>query len=221
MSGPPYPHPSPAPGSNAIGSFVIGVSPIGDITPFDVWTTMLSQYANSPTLSGLCVNMSQYVDENANFQQFFDTIWNIDTASDLGLDIWGRIIGVSRTLQVAIGRYFGFGEQGGATVGTFGESTFYSGNSLTNNFQLSNPAYRVLLFAKALSNICDGSIKATNQILLNLFPNRGNAFVIDNEDMTMTYAFSFFLTPVEVAIVTQSGALPRPSGVLVGIQQGV
>ena len=31
--------------------------------------------------------------------------------------------------------------------------------------------------------------------------------------MTMTYTFEFALTPVEQAIVEQSGVLPRPTGV--------
>ena len=77
MSGPPYPHPNPAPGSNAIGVFRIGVSPIGDITPFDVWTTMISQYANSETIAALVTNMAQYVDPTANFDEFYDVIWNV------------------------------------------------------------------------------------------------------------------------------------------------
>jgi hypothetical protein len=31
--------------------------------------------------------------------------------------------------------------------------------------------------------------------------------------MTMRYTFEFLLTPYEFAIMTQSGALPRPAGV--------
>jgi hypothetical protein len=35
----------------------------------------------------------------------------------------------------------------------------------------------------------------------------------------MRYVFEFFLTPVEMAIMTQSGALPRPTGVGAAIMQ--
>lgn len=213
-TGPQYP-PPPAFGSNAIGSFAIGISPMGDISPFDVWTTIISQYANSKILTQLILNLDAYIDPIANFNAFFDMIWNIDSAVGAGLDIWGRIIGVSRTLTVAPANYFGF-QQEGPTADTFGPgglSPFYVGATSTNNFNLTDPSYRTLLFAKALANICDGSIPAINQILRNLFPNRGNCYVTDGLDMTMTYTFKFQLSPTEAAIVSASGVLPRSTGV--------
>ena len=63
--------------------------------------------------------------------------------------------------------------------------------------------------------ISDGSIPAINQILLNLFPDRGNAWVTDGQDMTMTYTFGFQPTPVELAIIETSNVLPRTTGVAV------
>ena len=248
-TGPPYPHPNPAPGSNAIGSFQIGVSPIGTINPFDVWTTVISQYANSPILTQLIVNLSKYVDMTENFDNFYDDIWNIDTAQGIGLDIWGRILDVSRTLQVPVGSSFGFEEASGAGIDTFNSAAFYNGAALTANFQLTDPAYRTLLFAKALSNITDSSIPAINQILLNLFPNRGNCYVVEGYPfqglffgfkeqldtqpfgqapfysaqaepaMALTYVFNFNLTAVEFAIIKQSGAIPKPTGVAAFVLQ--
>jgi hypothetical protein len=220
MSGPPYPHPNPIPGSNAIGSFEIGVSPIGTISAFDIWRTVINQYANSPIISRLCTNMGQYLDLTADFDNFFDTVWNVDTAIGYGLDIWGRIVGVNRVLQIPVGgRYLGFEEAGGATVDPFNQSPFFSGQPITSNFALSDDAFRVLIFAKALANISDGSIKAINQLLRNLFAGRGNCYVVDNLDMTMTYMFKFILTPVEAAIVEQTGVLPKPVGVLSNVVQ--
>lgn len=218
MSGPPYPRP-PGPGSNGIGRFIIGVSPIGDIPAFEWWNTVISQYANSPVLTQLIANFFECVDQTRNMDEFFDLIWNIDTAQGRGLDIWGEIIGVSRTLTVQTAEFFGFEEQLPG-VGTFGQDSFYVGVPATENFDLSDPSYRTLLFAKALSNISDGSVKSINQLLLNLFPNRGNCYVIDGLDMTMIYRFEFELTPVEEAIVSSSGALPKPTGVLATVVQG-
>ncbi|MES2167953.1 MAG: DUF2612 domain-containing protein [Pseudomonadota bacterium] len=218
MSGPDYP-PSPGPDSNSIGNFVIGVSTIGDIPPFNYLRTIISQYANSEILTRLIANMDAYIDQTANFQSLFDMIWNVDTAQGYGLDVWGRIVGVSRTLNVVSpGDYFGFQE---ALPGSqpFNQSPFYIGTPLTTNYELSDSAFRVLIFAKALSNICDGSIPAINQILMKLFPNRGNAYVVDGLDMTMIYKFEFVLTPVELAIVLQSGVLPKPTGVSATVQQ--
>lgn len=179
MSGPQYP-PSPAAGSNAISSFIIGVSPIGDIPSFDVWTTIISQYANSSILTQLITNFAQYLDQTANFGAFYDLMWNVDTAQGYGLDVWGRIVGVTRTLQLTDGgKFLGFEEASGLTVDPFGQSPFYAGATITNNFQLSDDSFRVLIFAKALSNISNGTIPSINQILLNLFPGRGNSYVTD------------------------------------------
>lgn len=219
MSGPPYPHPNPVPGSNAIGSFQIGVSPVGTIPSFEFWTTIISQYANSPILTKLIENFSLYVDETKNLDDFYDFIWNVDTAQGYGLDVWGAIVVVPRILHIAATPYFGFASAS-PPADTFGAASFYSGQSLTENFSLADDAYRTLIFAKALANISDGSIPSINQILLNLFPNRGNCYVVDRQDMSMTYFFQFVLSPVEQAIVTQSGVLPQPVGVAVSYVQG-
>ncbi len=216
MTGPTYPNPNPLPGSGAIGRFEIGVSPVGTIPTFDVWRTIISQYANSPILTTLITNMFQYLDQTTNMDSFFDLIWNVDTAEGYGLDVWGRIVGVSRTLQVppSTAVYLGFDEAvGGGNIEGFGQAPFYSGAQTTDNITLTDTAYRTLILAKALSNICDGSIAAINQLLLNLFPNRGNCYVIDNLDMTMTYKFVFALSAVEQTIVQASGVLPTPAGV--------
>lgn len=246
MTGPSYPPPQGA-GSNAIGSFEIGVSPIGDISSFDIWTTVISQYANSPAITQLVENFAGYVDQTANFEAFFDLIFNVDTAQGYGLDVWGRIVGVTRNLDVPVGDYWGFAEAGDAEP--FNNGQFYSGAPLTSTYVLSDNAYRTLIFAKALANISDNSIPALNQMLLNLFPNRGNCYVTDGSGdagpyfgfsesttawgfnqapfysgqsivrMVMTYTFEFVLAPFELAIVEQSGALPKPVGVKASVVQ--
>jgi len=211
--------PRPIPGSNAISSgFKIGVSTIGTIPPFDYWNTVLAQYANSPIITGLIADFFQWIDKTEGFDDFFDAIFNVDTAFGYGLDVWGRIVGVSRTLNVGAGTFFGFA-QGQPGTQPWNQGTFYSGASLTTNFILADAPYRVLIFAKALANISDGSIKSINNILMNLFPGRGNAYCTDGLDMTMTFTFTFPLTPVELAIVGQSGALPRPVGVAATVVQ--
>ena len=243
-TGPPYPRP-PLGIPNGIGQFAIGVSPIGDFPPFDVFRTVISDYANSPVLTRLITNLFSYLDQTANFDAFFDFIWNVDTAQDYGLDIWGRIVGVTRVLEITVGDWFGFDEAlPGSDV--FGQGAFFSGQPLTANFALSDDAFRLLIFVKAAANITNGSIPAINQILLSLFPHRGNAYVTEGSHagtffgfqeslnsvgfnqasfyagtaiatMTMTYTFAFQLTPVELAIVQNSGVLPKPTGVAASV----
>jgi hypothetical protein len=244
MSGPPYPRP-PVGIPNGIGQFAIGQSPIGTQPSFDVWDTIISQYANSPILTTLILDLNEYIDQTQNLDAFYDYVMNIATAQGYGLDVWGRIVGVNRVLQVQVGNWFGFQEASPSSY-TFGQGSFYSGTPLTSNFTLSDQAYRTLIYAKAAANITDGSIPAINRILMMLFPNRGNCYVTDGfttsgwfgfaesqnasgfnqasfysgstiETMVMTYTFTFPLSPVELAIVGNSGVLPKSTGVKASI----
>lgn len=217
--GPPYPRyaPGAAPGGNIIGGFVIGTSPIGDIPAFDVWATILAQYSNSQRIDDLITSFNAALDPTQNIDSFFDFIWDVDTAQGNGLDIWGRIVGVSRTVTVpTIGPSFGFEEAGTSWTG-FNQAPFYGGPSLGQTFSLLDADFRRLIMAKAATNICDGSIPSTNAILLALFPRRGDCFVVDLGGMAMQYKFNFSLTPVELAIVLTPGILPRPAGVAAAV----
>lgn len=208
-------------GEHAIGEYALGEVRQGEapVLGFDIWQTVISQYANSPILLELVGNFLDYIDPTANFEKFFNYIWNVNTAIGHGLDVLGRIVGVTRVLQLpGTEDYFGF-DQATPGVFPFGEGIFYGGGGATDNYALSDGAFRKLVLAKALANICDGSIPAINQILINLFSTYGNCYVTDGGDMTMTYTFGATLSPVDFAIVTQSGVLPRPAGVSVTVVQ--
>lgn len=183
----------------------------------DVDKTVISQYSNSPVLTQLIENFNTCVDPTVDLQQFYDLIWNIDTAQGVGLDIWGRIVGIGRVLTVTSGVYLGMTGAGGASGETFNTGIFYSGQTITSNYRLTDEAYRLLILAKAAANISNGSVQSINAILMNLFPNRGNCYVTDNGNMSLTYTFQFPLQPFEVAIINTSGVLPKPAGVAAGI----
>ncbi len=210
--------------SSAIGKFVIGESPIGGDCIIDpcapIWQdTLLSQYANSPTIVQLVRNMDAYFNPNDDIVAFFNLLWNVDTAVGYGLDVWGRIVGVGRVLEIATVDYFGFTGPSGASGLPWNQGIFYHGQNLTSNFRLADGPFRTLILAKALANISNATIPSINQILINLFgpdgplPVMGNSYATDGENMTMTYTFGSTLDPVQRAIVFQSGVLPRPAGV--------
>lgn len=212
MSGPEYP--PIMPGSNAIGEFTIGVSPIGTIPPFNMWSTIIAQYANSQAITSLIGSWVAAIDPTVPVEEFYDLVMNVATAQGYGLDVWGRIVGVNRTLQVETGGpYVGFEETGDPNLTGFNQSPFYAGEGLSNNYSLADPDFRTLIYAKAMTNIWDGSIPGANKILLALFPGQGQCYVTDGLNMTMTYTFGFALSLVEQAIVFQTGALPKPAGV--------
>jgi len=206
---------------SGIGQFVIGESAIGVGASFDIDKTVISQYANSPTLVQIIENYKTYLDQNPNIDAFFDMMWNIDTAVGYGLDVWGRIVGVERTQQVTTPQFsyfFGFGEPADPYITGFGQSQFYlgggtSGGIIVTTYTLTDAEFRTLILAKAAANISDGSVRSMNQVLISLFPGRGRCYVQDNLNMSLTYVFEFELTPAELVTVQQSGVLPRPTGV--------
>jgi Protein of unknown function (DUF2612) len=185
----------------------------------NVAETELVQYAAGPRITALIAYVNQWYDPTALLDDWYSKMWNVATAVGYGLDVWGRIVGVTRVLQVAPTKYWGYAEATTLSADPYGQSPFYSGEPTTSNFALSDDAFRLLIMAKAALNITDGSIPAINAILMALFPNRGNAWVGDGLNMTLTYNFAFTppLTQVEQAIVGQSGVLPRPPGVSASI----
>ncbi|CAM2143841.1 DUF2612 domain-containing protein [Pararobbsia alpina] len=185
----------------------------------NVEQTIISQYANSPTLVQLIQNFNGYIDPSANIDAFYDLVWNLDTAQGKGLDIWGKIVGLENGRLLTIpstDQYFGFQDAGALT---FGEGVFYDGTPATQTYSLADGPFLTLILAKAIANISDGSIGSINRLLQNLFAGRGRCYVNDLGSMQMRYTFEFYLEPYEVAIVTQSGVLPVPTGVLASMVQ--
>lgn len=164
--------------------------------------TVLSQFANSPKLVSLLDAINQWISPDADFENFYQYVWNVlsgiipptspgGITNDYGLDVWGRIVNIPRTVTLTSGQFFGFYEAGDR-VG-FGQGPFYNGVINTENFTLSNQAYLLLILAKAAFNITDGSIPAINALMMNLFPGRGNCWVQDGGGIPETFSpFGFY-----------------------------
>ena len=205
---------------NGLGEFVLGRSYLGTVPPLDVVDTVASQYANSPSIMQLIWNNVAYFEPNFLFDNFYDWEWNVTTARGYGLDVLGRIVGVNRVIEIANIDYFGFTGQSGASGLPFNQAPFYAGEPLTGNYALSDDAFRALILAKSMSNVCDGSVKGINAIMRFLFgpsgplPVTGNCFCTGGGAKTMEFVFGSALNPVQEAIVYQTGVLPVPAGVV-------
>ena len=184
----------------------------------NVEQTIVSQYANSPTLVQLIENMNGYIDPQADFDAFYDFVWNIETAQAWGLDILGRIVNVSRQLNIP-GAVLNFGFKEGVNYQPFGQAPLYAGTPASTVYSLSDDAYRTLILMKALLNISNNTAPAINQLLKNLFAGRGRCYVTDTGQMQIRFVFEFALFPYEIAILTQSNAVPRPAAVLAQVMQ--
>ena len=206
--------------------------------------TLLSQYANSPILTALIESMNDAIDPATDIDLFYSKLWDIDTATGYGLDVWGRIVGIGRTLDVPVtGKYFSFARTGLTTAiaGNFNNAVFNTRSSLQSTYVLSDDAYRTLILFKAFTNVTNCSIPSLNTAARVLLGGIGTffyitpgyvdpgyvaaesssrAWVIDNGGMSLTYKFDFPLTPIEVSIVTKPGLLPSPTGVSVTVIHG-
>jgi hypothetical protein len=226
----------PPTGSAVASGSSVALVIAADVPPFNVDATVISQYQNSPTLTQLVANMNEYLDPTANLLQFYDYVWNVNTAQGFGLDIWGRIVGVSRVLQIpGENPYFGFKNPNSppdwqnfgnnANSPSLSGAPFKSaGNVDTGSYTLNDSAFRTLILAKALANISATTAPALNRLVQNLFPGAGVAYTQDGGQsntavggMSMTYVFEFSLTIIEYAILANSGVLPHPAGVAVSI----
>jgi hypothetical protein len=182
----------------------------------NVESTILAQYANSPTLVALIKNMNQYIDPAADIQAFYTTVFNVKTATGFGLDVWGTIVNVSRNLQFATpGQYFGFDTTDHSSFAPFGQAPFYAGVAVNNTFTLSDDLYRLLILTKAVANITRVTPQAINQLLRNIFTTSTaqRAYLTDLGSMAVNYVFEFPLTAYQYAVLTQSGVIPRAAGV--------
>jgi len=183
----------------------------------DIIRTIISQYANSPIIRTLIDNWNENIDLSASFQQFYDKVWNIETAVGFGLDIWGKIVGVSRYLALPeLSDYFGF-DNANDDWSPFDVDPFYNGLSGAGGYALTDTAYRSLIMTKALANISDTTANSLNILLQLMFAGRGRFYVLDLGAMNARYVFEFWLTAYEISIMTASGIFPRPAGVNISV----
>ncbi len=67
------------------------------------------------------------IDPTADLNAFYDLVWNVATAQGWGLDVWGRIVGVTRNLNIP------------ADIVNPGGYSFTAGT-----YTLDNPSFRIM-----------------------------------------------------------------------------
>ena len=164
--------------------------------------TIISQYANSPTIVQLVKNIDLYLDPRADLDTFYSYVFNVDTAVGFGLDIWGRIVGVNRSIEVP------------PSTPNPSQLPFQSGA-----YTLDDTQFRKVILFKALANITNGTAAGLNNLLSNLFEGRGRCYVRDLGSMSTEFTFEFWLEPFEYVIITSDEITPRPAGVLANVYQ--
>jgi hypothetical protein len=185
--------------------------------------TVLTQYSASQKLLSIISTFDQATSLDDFSDEFITRVWDLMTCETYGLDVWGKIVNISRYIIAPIeSTSFGFSESDDANLDyptPFNESPFFGGVQETTNVRLGDDAYRTLILCKAFTNISIATIPEINKFLKILFYERGRAYCVNYRDMTMGITFEFELAPYEESIMTNYDVVPVPSGVLININQ--
>lgn len=180
----------------------------------NIQKTIISQYANSPTLTGLIDYFNAELDQTTNFNNFLESIWDVTTCNDFGLAIWARIVNLSKFIYYpTTGFFFGFQTSDNAWQ-PFNSAPMSSGD--TNQYvgmEVDTPTFRKMVIAKSMANIMPATIPNVNTILRYLFSDNGAAFITKSGTMSRSVILGFTPTNLQKYIILYSNVLPRPAGV--------
>lgn len=169
---------------------------------------ILLQYQNSPTILKL-IDSFKYLDPSRNIQDIYNLVFNIKTANSYGLDNWGRILGVSRYINLIGEDYFGFKE---SNFEPFNQSPFYTGQR-TGNYKLEDEQYRKVLLLACARVTTDATLPSINHITSILFEGRGICKVIRSGIMKISFIFNFTPLLWETSLLRNNDIVPVPCGV--------
>lgn len=152
------------------------------------------QYANSP-------KMVQFIESSANMisvindmRNFYQYVFNINSAAGFGLDVWGDILNIPRSLLLEI-------------------------EGVDTQYTMNDEEYRIVLKLAASKYISDAACENIYDALSLIFESYGNIYVTDLEGMHIRYSFEFLIPEILYAILKKTGVVPKPAGVDVEIYE--
>lgn len=150
-----------------------------------------SQYSSSKSMLAIMAGLQKQLSVNGDIDVFYTKVYDIYTAEGWGLDNWGRIVGISRTIDDT-----------------------ETGTSIT----LDDDYYRLLLLYKCLANISAADAQSLNNLLAQLIatgiagiPSAG--YVLEVDTMVIRWVFEDFLNSLQRAVFRAAGQLARGAGV--------
>lgn len=190
---------------------------MSDIQEFDfsvdVLRAILWQYEGATGLQSILRAKSDWytINQTQFWTDWIRDVFDLTTANEFGCSVWGVILGIPLSIgEPGTGALpvFGFNPDGlNFDNGNFGrDSAGVAGLTLEQK--------RLVLRLRYYQLVSDGSAPFANLTIRNVF---GMGYVLDNEDMTITYVFPVEI-PLQVRLVLEEfDLLPRPAGVGVNI----
>jgi hypothetical protein len=178
-----------------------------------------SQYSASMKILALTAGHQERIDPHVDVDLFYRKMFDIYTAEGVGLDNWGVILQIGRTIPGPyMGDSFGFD---GSDLHPFDQLPFVpdaGGESAVTMLTLDDELFRLLLLYKALANISASDAATQNELLSTLintgvggFPRVG--YVLEAGPMAIRWVFEDTLTSQQLAVFMVAGTLARGAGV--------
>jgi hypothetical protein len=201
-----------------------------------------SQYSASKKILALAGGFQSRLLPEADVDLFYRKMFDIYTAEGVGLDNWGVILGIGRSIP---GPYlidcFGFdlSERHPFDQYPFVEDFLFipvernllenansvppgcllsNHNSSRSYITLDDESFRLLLLYKAMANISASTAEVQNSLLAMLVATGISAFpraayVLEVDAMVIRWVFEDFLNPLQLAVFKAAGTLARGAGV--------
>lgn len=154
-------------------------------------TNLQDQYKNTnieTLINGLADLYDKLITQPLN--DFYNNIYNLDTASGIGLDLWGEKLNFPRTIK-------------------------YIDNKKENSVTLQDDEYRLILKVLTLKLYTQMSVPGINKTLKELFSfYNADAYTLDNQDMTyVNYIFVWEIPEYLKQAFNNYDLLPHPLAV--------
>lgn len=179
----------------------------------DLLKALLWQYDRAPALQEILHAKNAWYEtyQTEFWQDWYSDVFNLDTANEFGLYVWGIILGI----PLSVGQP-GTGDRPVWGFGTynepFGRGGF--GRASSGIAGLTVEQKRLVLKLRYYQLVGDGSIPFANYVLLKVF---GRGYALDGLNMTMTYVFPQELESSVRLVLEEFDLLPRPAGVKINI----
>lgn len=172
---------------------------------------ILWQYESAEKIKELTDARQAWIEKHHTdfWNAWYRDVFNIATANDFGLAIWGRILNVPLgvTNEGQPGKIpFGFG----AFNKNFNNGNFAQAAGSTQNLTTEQKRLVIRLRYFQLTSRC--TVPEINEFLALAFGDQGDAYVLDPQDMTYAvYVFGFQVDSSLRFILEKFELLPRPS----------
>jgi hypothetical protein len=196
----------------------------------DYTDLIITQYFNKPKASAEIALQAGTWETVFDFLKSFQVEFDIDNATGDRLDKIGKIVGISRIVPFVIDK-IRFGFDGDDSARGFADvfnpavasAPFFDiSESEFTSQQLDDFDYRIFIQAKISSNSASAFMvsddRTSIQDVVNLAFD-GQAFVVDNLNMSLTIFVSNSVDTERILLIDGLGLLPKPQGVRYSIVQ--